>query len=170
MPGARIRGVVEWIRQAFRHSDTDCEILVVDDGSADGTGPVAEQAGARVIQHPGNRGYGEAEKTLLKYALQEGADVGIVLHSDGQYSPEKIIELLEPFDRDTADIVQGSRMLSSGALRGGMPYYKFIANKALTAVENWTFGMKLAEYHSGYMLYSRKAMETIPWQRLSNSC
>jgi glycosyltransferase involved in cell wall biosynthesis len=121
------------------------------------------------LTHEKNRGYGEAEKTLLRYAVQEGADVGIVLHSDGQYSPEKIIELLEPFDRGTADMVQGSRMLGGGALQGGMPLYKFIANKALTAIENLAFGMKLGEYHSGYMLYSRKAMEMIPWEKLSNS-
>jgi glycosyltransferase involved in cell wall biosynthesis len=148
--------------------------VAVNDGSKDDTAQTLtrlqrEFPNLIVLTHENNRGYGEAEKTLLKYAIQEGADVGILLHSDGQYSPEKIPELLEPFDHDTADIVQGSRMLSGGALRGGMPFYKFIANKALTAIENWAFGMKLAEYHSGYMLYSRKAMQTIPWQELSNS-
>src|SRR5262249_51233595 len=122
-----------------------------------------------VLTHEVNRGYGEAEKTLLRYALNEGADVGILLHSDGQYSPEKIMELLEPFVHDAADIVQGSRMLGGGAVRGGMPFYKFVSNKILTAVENWAFGMKLAEYHSGYMLYSRRAMTTIPWEKLSSS-
>jgi hypothetical protein len=122
-----------------------------------------------VLTHPVNRGYGEAEKTLLRYALQEAAQVGIVLHSDGQYSPEKIVDLLEPFDRNTADLVQGSRMLGGGALRGGMPFYKFAANKLLTAIENRAFGMRLAEYHSGYMLYSRKALETIPFEKLSGS-
>src|SRR5205823_1830263 len=97
-----------------------------------------------VLTHPQNRGYGEAEKTLLRHALAEGAEVGIVLHSDGQYSPEKIPDLLAPFDEETADLVQGSRLLASGALRGGMPLYKFIANKTLTAVENLSFGMKMA--------------------------
>jgi glycosyltransferase involved in cell wall biosynthesis len=148
--------------------------VAVNDGSKDDTAQALtrlqrEFPNLIVLMHETNRGYGEAEKTLLKYALQEGAQVGILLHSDGQYSPEKIPELLEPFDRDTADLVQGSRMLTGGALRGGMPFYKFIANKTLTAIENWAFGMKLAEYHSGYMLYSRKAMQTIPWQQLSNS-
>jgi glycosyltransferase involved in cell wall biosynthesis len=147
--------------------------IAVNDGSKDDTAEALtrlqrEFPNLIVLTHETNRGYGEAEKTLLRYALQEGAEVGILLHSDGQYSPERIMELLDPFDRDAADIVQGSRMLG-GALRGGMPFYKFIANKALTAVENWAFGMKLAEYHSGYMLYSRKAMETIPWEGLSNS-
>jgi len=148
--------------------------VAVNDGSRDDTA----QALARlqrefpalvVLTHETNRGYGEAEKTLLRYALREGAEVGIVLHSDGQYSPEKIVELLEPFDNDTADLVQGSRMLGGGALRGGMPLYKFAANKVLTALENRAFGMHLAEYHSGYMLYSRKGLQMIPFEKLSDS-
>jgi glycosyltransferase involved in cell wall biosynthesis len=148
--------------------------VVVNDGSRDDTAAALsrlEQAISNlvVLNHPANRGYGETEKTLLRYALQEGAEVGVLLHSDGQYSPEKIVELLEPFDRGTADMVQGSRMLGGGALRGGMPLYKFLSNKLLTAIENWAFGMRLAEYHSGYMLYSRKALETIPFEKLSRS-
>jgi glycosyltransferase involved in cell wall biosynthesis len=148
--------------------------VAVDDGSKDDTAAVLVRlqkdfANLVVLTHPVNRGYGEAEKTLLRYALQEAAQVGIVLHSDGQYSPEKIVDLLEPFDRNTADLVQGSRMLGGGALRGGMPFYKFAANKLLTAIENRAFGMRLAEYHSGYMLYSRKALETIPFEKLSGS-
>ena len=148
--------------------------VAVNDGSKDDTAAALARLQKEfdnlvVLTHPVNRGYGEAEKTLLRYALAEGAEVGIVLHSDGQYSPEKIVDLLEPFDRDTADLVQGSRMLGGGALRGGMPFYKFVANKALTAIENLAFGMNLAEYHSGYMLYSRKALETIPFEKLSAS-
>jgi glycosyltransferase involved in cell wall biosynthesis len=148
--------------------------VVVDDGSTDDTSLALvrlqkEFPNLVLLWHSGNKGYGEAEKTLLRYALAEGADVGILLHSDGQYSPEKIPELLAPFDAGTADMAQGSRMLDGGALRGGMPFYKYVANKALTFVENRAFGMKLAEYHSGYMVYSRKAMETIPFEKLSNS-
>jgi len=148
--------------------------VAVDDGSTDDTVAALERVRQEfpnlvVLSHGGNRGYGEAQKTLLRYALAEGAGVGIVLHSDGQYSPEKIPDLLVPFDRDTADLVQGSRMLGGGALRGGMPFYKYVSNKALTAVENHAFGMKMAEYHSGYMVYSRRAMETIPFEKLSQS-
>ena len=148
--------------------------VVVNDGSTDGT----EAALARLrVQFPSlvtlahlvNRGYGAAEKTLLTYAREQGADVGIVLHSDGQYSPELIPELLQPFDNDTADMVQGSRMLGGSALKGRMPLYKFVANKVLTAIENWAFGLNLAEYHSGYMLYSRKTIASIPFQKLSDS-
>lgn len=148
--------------------------VAVNDGSKDDTAAALTRlqqvySNLVVLTHENNRGYGEAEKTLLRYALKEGADVGILLHSDGQYSPEKIPELLEPFDNDTADMVQGSRMLGGGALRGRMPFYKFVANKVLTAIENRAFGMKLAEYHSGYMLYSRKALESIPFEKLSQS-
>jgi glycosyltransferase involved in cell wall biosynthesis len=148
--------------------------VVVNDGSKDDTRAALDRLKGEVpnlvvLEHPQNRGYGETIKTLLRHALAEGAEVGIVLHSDGQYSPEKIVELLGPFDTGTADLVQGSRMLGGGALQGGMPIYKYVSNKVLTFVENRAFGMKLAEYHSGYMLYSRKAMETIPFEKLSAS-
>jgi len=147
--------------------------VVVNDGSKDDTAAVLSRLertvpNLTVLTHERNRGYGEAEKTLLRFALANGVDVGILLHSDGQYSPEKIPDLLRPFDLGTADLVQGSRMLG-GALRGGMPLYKFVANKALTAIENWAFSMHLAEFHSGYMVYSRRALETIPFEGLSNS-
>jgi glycosyltransferase involved in cell wall biosynthesis len=148
--------------------------VVVNDGSTDDTVEALERlqrefSNLVVLTHSTNKGYGAGEKTLLRYALQEGADVGIVLHSDGQYSPEKIVDLLDPFDRNVADLVQGSRVLGGGALRGGMPFYKFIANKALTAVENWALGMNLAEYHSGYMLYARRTLEMIRFEKLSDS-
>jgi glycosyltransferase involved in cell wall biosynthesis len=148
--------------------------VVVDDGSTDDTQAALSRLSAdyptlTVLTQPTNCGYGEAVKRLLGYALEHQADVGIVLHSDGQYSPEKIPDLLRPFDQDTADIVQGSRMLDGGALKGGMPLYKYVANKALTAIENWAFGMKLAEYHSGYMAYSKLALQSIPFQKLSKS-
>lgn len=148
--------------------------VVVNDGSSDGTAAALDRLRAQypdlvVLTHEVNRGYGAAEKTLLDYAVAHGADVGVLLHSDGQYSPESIPELLRPFDEDSADMVQGSRMLGGGALRGRMPFYKFAANKALTALENWAFGLKLAEYHSGYMLYSGKTMAAIPYRRLSDS-
>ncbi len=148
--------------------------VVVDDGSTDDTGAALERLRMAypnlvTLRHGVNRGYGAAEKTLLDYAVAEGAEVVILLHSDGQYSPEMIPELLAPFDRDEADMVQGSRMLGGGALRGGMPFYKFVANKALTALSNLAFGMRLAEYHSGYMLYHRRALEAIPYARLGNA-
>ena len=148
--------------------------VVVDDGSTDDTQAALARLRDRypnlvVLRHDRNRGYGAAEKTLLDYAVQGGAEVAILLHSDGQYSPEKIPDVLEPFDRGEADIVQGSRMLKTGALRGGMPLYKFLANKTLTAVANRALGLTMAEYFSGYMAYSRAALLAIPYHQLANT-
>jgi glycosyltransferase involved in cell wall biosynthesis len=148
--------------------------VVVNDGSTDDTDQAVERLrrtlpGLVALRHPENRGYGAAEKTLLDYAVTEGAGAVVLLHADGQYSPEKIPELLEPFDRDEADIVQGSRMVGRGALRGGMPVYKFVANKALTTLANRAFGMRLSEYYSGYMAYHRRALATIPYGKLGDS-
>lgn len=148
--------------------------VVVNDGSSDDTEEAIGRLKATIpnlvsLRHEVNRGYGGAEKTLLNYAVQEGAEVAVLLHSDGQYSPEKIPDLLRLFDRDEADIAMGSRMLDGGALEGNMPFYKFIANKCLTATENWAFKLKMAEYHSGFMVYNRKTLTTIPYTRLSDS-
>ncbi len=148
--------------------------VVVNDGSSDNTSEVLVRLAEReptltVIKHEQNRGYGATERTLLNHALEQGADVAILLHADGQYSPEKIPEILAVFDRDEADVVQGSRMLDGGALKGGMPMYKYLANKALTAIENLAFGMRMAEYHSGYMSYSKTFLESVPFDRLSDS-
>ena len=170
--GATIEKVFERIPAAVQQRVA--RYVVVNDGSTDDTEAALERLRAQLptlvtLNHGVNKGYGAAEKTLLAYALEHSADVGIVLHSDGQYSPESIPELLAPFDDDTADMVQGSRMLGGGAMRGRMPLYKFVANKALTAIENRAFGLRLAEYHSGYMLYSRKTMASIPFAKLSDS-
>ena len=148
--------------------------IVVDDGSTDDTLEALKRIavdfpGLDVLSHKRNLGYGAAEKTLLSHAVTEGAEVAVLLHSDGQYAPERIPVLLGPLDNKEADIVQGSRMLDRGALQGGMPFYKYVANRCLTAIENRGFGMKMAEYHSGYMLYSRDALSAIPFERLSNS-
>ena len=170
--GATVEGVFRRIPNAARERIR--RYVVVNDGSKDDTAAALARLGHEfptlvILNHETNRGYGEAEKSLLRHALAHDVEVGIVLHSDGQYSPEKIPDLLAPFDRGEADMVQGSRMLGGGARRGGMPLYKYLANKALTAIENRAFGMQMAEYHSGYMLYSRKALETIPFEKLSGS-
>jgi glycosyltransferase involved in cell wall biosynthesis len=170
--GATVEGVFARIPDDVRHRIK--RYIVVDDGSTDDTpaaiGRLQKQYSNLIVErHPVNRGYGAAEKTLLNRAVREGVDVAVILHSDGQYSPEKIPALLEPFDQDRADMVQGSRILGGGALRGHMPLYKFLANRALTAIENRAFGLRLAEYHSGYMLYSRRTLEVIPFQKLSDS-
>lgn len=150
------------------------QYVVVDDGSTDDTQKALRRLHAGypsliTLRHESNQGYGAAQKTILNYALKEAVEVAVLLHSDGQYSPEKIPDLLRPFDENVVDLVEGSRMLGGGALEGGMPVYKFVANKWLTAIENWAFKMKMTEYHSGFMLYSRKALLQIPFNKLSNS-
>ncbi len=148
--------------------------VVVNDGSKDDTSGAVRGLqpvwpNLVLLEHEFNKGYGEAEKTLLNYSLSEGANLAILLHSDGQYSPEKISAILEIFDRDETDILQGSRMAGQSNALANMPFYKWLANKGLTAIENWAFGLGLAEYHSGYMIYNRKALETIPFNSLSGS-
>jgi glycosyltransferase involved in cell wall biosynthesis len=148
--------------------------VVVDDGSVDDTAAALDRLSAAwtdlvVLRHPRNLGYGAAEKTLLRYARSHGADAVVLLHADGQYSPERIPALLEPWEKGEADLVQGSRLRGGGALRGGMPFYKFAANRLLTAVENAAFGLRLAEYHSGFLVYGRALFARAPIERLSDS-
>jgi glycosyltransferase involved in cell wall biosynthesis len=123
-----------------------------------------------VLLHEENKGYGAAQKTGYRRALELGADVAVLLHADGQYAPEIMADLYAPLVRGEADVVLGSRMKNRGAaLRGGMPLYKWVANIGLTRLENLAYGMRLSEYHSGYMLYTRKALETIPFDKLSDT-
>ncbi len=170
--GATIAKVFARIPERARQRIT--RYVVVNDGSSDNTSSEVRRLqkdwpSLVLIEHEQNRGYGGAEKTLLNHALREGAEAAILLHSDGQYSPEKIPEILELLDNDSADIIQGSRMAGNSNAFAEMPFYKYVANKGLTAIENWAFGLGLAEYHSGYMIYNRKAMETIPFNKLSGS-
>jgi glycosyltransferase involved in cell wall biosynthesis len=149
--------------------------LVVNDGSTDNTAQViaaemARRPNVRVIHQPENRGYAQAQKAGYTLALESGADVAVLLHADGQYAPEILPQLLAPLENNEADVVQGSRMIHPmAALRGGMPLYKWVANLGLSTMENFVYGMKLAEYHSGYMLYSRRSLEAIPFLKLSDT-
>jgi glycosyltransferase involved in cell wall biosynthesis len=143
--------------------------VVVNDGSTDGTAAVARRLRTRfptleLVEHAQNRGYGGAAQTGLTRALELGADLVAWLHGDGQYAPESLPALLAPLEANRADVVQGSRFRGGGALGGGMPVYKYLANRGLTWMENRVFGLGLAEYHSGYMLYRRAALEAIPFR------
>ena len=150
------------------------EFLVINDGSSDSTlkkieSLKSQHSNITIINKQPNEGYAKAQKTGFKFALEKGADIVILLHADGQYAPEEMPRLVQPLIDDEADIVQGSRILGGGALKGGMPLYKYIANVLLSWLENICYGMKMGEYHSGYMLYSRKALETIPFEKLSDT-
>ncbi|MCW3038648.1 MAG: hypothetical protein JWM31_553 [Solirubrobacterales bacterium] len=144
------------------------EIILVDDNSSDSTVEVAKQLNLRVIAHPHNVGYGGNQKTCYMEALRHGADVVIMLHPDGQYDPSLIPSLVRPILNDEADMVLGSRFKSpGGALKGGMPMYKFISNRFLTETENLVLGQKFTELHTGYRAYSRQFLITVPFLRNS---
>lgn len=149
-------------------------LIVVDDASPDDTGAVAdrlaaENASIRVLHNSVNSGYGGAQKSGLREGLRLGCRGFAVVHADGQYAPEMVVDLLAPIMNGEADLVQGSRMLAGGALRGGMPMSRYLANRGLTLLENLCFGTRLAEFHSGYMLYSRRLLESLPFDRLQNN-
>jgi glycosyltransferase involved in cell wall biosynthesis len=167
-----IRSVFE--RLPAEINQKDHRIVVINDGCSDGTADVVnqiikERTDTEMITHERNKGYAQAQKTGFSHAVKEGADIAVLLHSDGQYAPELLPQLLAPLENDEADLVQGSRMLDGGALKGGMPMYKYVANRSLTALENFCFGLKMAEYHSGYMLYSRKVLQAFDFTRLSDT-
>ena len=148
--------------------------IIVNDRSPDRTGEVAEALkpdwpGLVVVHHDVNLGYGGAQKTGLKRGLELGAAVFAIVHADGQYAPEVVLDLMKPLLEGRSEIVQGSRMLGGGALAGGMPMTRYLPNRILTAMENVVFGTRMAEFHSGYMLYSRRLLEAAPFEKLQNN-
>ncbi len=143
------------------------EIIMVDDCSSDDTVAIGSSLDIKVIQHPHNVGYGGNQKTCYLEALRDNADIVIMLHPDYQYDPRKIPEMIAPILSGEADIVLGSRFIGGGALKGGMPMYKFISNRFLTTCQNWVLGTKLSEFHTGYRAYSRRFLETVPFLRNS---
>ncbi len=145
------------------------ELLVIDDGSSDGTAEVARLHGVAVVRNGENRGYAKAQKRGIALALEAGADMVAILHADGQYPPESLPQVLAPLEDRSADVVLGTRVADGGALRRGMPLYKWLANRALTWVENRCYGLSLSEYHTGMMAYSRAALDRIPWRFVSDT-
>ena len=143
------------------------QIILVDDVSKDETVEVARQLGLDVIIHQQNLGYGGNQKTCYEAALANGADVVVMLHPDYQYDATRIPALVAPILSGERDLMLGSRFLGD-PLAGGMPKWKFVANRFLTIVENVAFGLRLSEYHTGLRAYSRRLLETIPYQLNSN--
>ena len=147
------------------HAD---RILLVDDASADATVSVATALSLDVIRHRRNLGYGGNQKTCYRQALAMGADVVVMLHPDGQYDPAIIPSLCGVIERGEADIVLGSRWLGLDPAKAGMPWWKRLGNRFLTASENRVLGLNLSEYHTGYRAYSRRFLQTIPFMENSN--
>ncbi len=138
------------------------KVILVDDVSRDDTVLIAELLGIEVILHQQNRGYGGNQKTCYDAALEAGAEVVVMLHPDYQYDATRIPALIAPILAGDKDLMLGSRFLGD-PLAGGMPGWKFVANRFLTIVENLAFGLRLSEYHTGLRAYSRRLLETIPY-------
>ncbi len=152
-------------------------VLIIDDCSADSTFEKSHEVARldctpfpiRVLYNPVNQGYGGNQKIGYRYAIENGYHLVALIHGDGQYAPERLPEMLTAFEEGSAEAVFGSRMMTpGGALRGGMPMYKFIGNKILTWIQNRLLHSKLSEFHSGYRIYSVAALKTIPFERNSN--
>lgn len=143
------------------------EVILVDDSSRDSTCALAERLGIKhVLRHDENRGYGANQKTCYRKALELDSDIIIMLHPDYQYTPRLITAMASLIAEGMFDCVLGSRILGVGALKGGMPRYKFVANRLLTLFQNVLLNYKLSEYHTGYRAFSRKVLEALP---LSNN-
>ncbi len=138
------------------------DVILVDDASSDHTVRIAKELGLKTIEHPKNQGYGANQKTCYRAALDQGADVIIMLHPDYQYTPKLLVAMASMVATGTYDCVLGSRILTEGALKGGMPPYKYIANRLLTLFQNTLMSKKLSEYHTGYRAFSREVLETLP--------
>lgn len=166
MPAYNAARTLERTYQDIPH-DLIERIILVDDVSRDETVEIARQLGLDVHIHQQNRGYGGNQKTCYEEALRAGADVVVMLHPDYQYDATRIGALVGPILAGRADMMLGSRLLGD-PLAGGMPWWKWISNRALTTLENLVFGIRLSEYHTGFRAYSRQVLETIPYQQNSD--
>jgi len=145
------------------------DVVLVDDHSRDETSTVGHELGIKhVIRHDRNRGYGGNQKTCYRTALELGADIVIMLHPDYQYTPQLIPSMAWLIANDVYHVVLGSRILGNGARKGGMPLYKYIANRGLTFIQNLLVGQKLSEYHTGYRAFSRTVLESIDIEKNSD--
>ena len=145
------------------------EIVLVDDCSKDNTVEVARSLGLTVIQHETNLGYGGNQKTCYRYALEHGADYVVMIHPDYQYDSRVIPAAVELIRLGICDVILGSRIRTRReALQGGMPAWKYIANRCLTLTENIVLGQNLGDFHSGFRAYSREVLETLPWENNTN--
>jgi len=161
MPAYRAEKTLRRTFDAIPHEIVD-EVILTDDASNDATAAVALSLGIRTLVHETNRGYGANQKTCYAEALARGADVVVMLHPDYQYEPRLVTAMASMVSSGIYDVVLGSRILGGTARQGGMPLWKYVANRALTAVENLALGSKLSEFHTGFRAYSRNALLQLP--------
>jgi glycosyltransferase involved in cell wall biosynthesis len=136
-------------------------IIVVDDGSSDNTVEIAKRYDVELIQHEHNRGYGGAQKSGYRRVLELGSDVTVLLHADAQYAPEEMLSLIKATVDQKADVVLGSRVLGGQMIDGGMPLIRYIGNRLLTKIENLAFGTEISEFHTGYRVYTSRALRVL---------
>ncbi len=145
------------------------DVVLVDDASKDGTSEVARRIGIKhIIRHEKNKGYGGNQKSCYDKAMELGADIVIMLHPDYQYTPKLIIAMTSIIGNGLYPVVFGSRILGKGALKGGMPMYKYIANRGLTLIQNILMGQKLSEYHTGYRSFSKEVIQSVNYHANSD--
>jgi len=167
MPAYNAEKTLRMTWEELPHDLVD-EVVLVDDASGDSTIKVARELGIQTLMHLENMGYGANQKTCYGEALRRGADVVVMIHPDYQYSPRLVTAMASMIVSGHFDVVLGSRILGGNAIRGGMPKYKYVANRFLTFVENLALGVKLSEFHTGFRAYSRQVLETIPLHANSN--
>lgn len=158
------------LEKTWREIPFDCvdAVVLVDDASRDNTAQEAERLGIKTIVHTANKGYGGNQKSCYKAALELGADIVVMLHPDYQYTPRLVTAMAAMLAYGEFDAVLASRILGTGALTGGMPFYKFVSNRLLTFVENILLGQKLSEYHTGYRAFTREVLERLPLEENSD--
>lgn len=168
LPAYNAGKTLEAVYTEIPHDIVD-HIILVDDCSQDNTYDKATELGVHeVIRHDSNKGYGGNQKTCYQAALNAGADIVVMLHPDYQYTPKLLHSMCYLIANEVYPVVIGSRILGNGALRGGMPAYKYVANRFLTFFQNVMMGQKLSEYHTGYRAYDRKVLEAIDFRRNSD--
>jgi glycosyltransferase involved in cell wall biosynthesis len=163
MPAYNARKTLEATYRDLPHDIVDT-VLLTDDASTDATVALARELGIRTLIHAKNRGYGGNQKTCYREALATGADIVVMVHPDYQYSPKLVTAMAGMIASGHYDLVLASRILGGRARKGGMPAYKYVANRVLTLIQNLAWGAKLSEYHTGFRAYSRRLLESIPFE------
>src|SRR5208283_56858 len=161
MPAYNAEQTLRKTYEELPHEYVD-EVILVDDASKDSTARIAGELGIMTIIHTRNKGYGGNQKTCYSAALKRNADIAVMVHPDYQYSPRLVTAMASMITSGHYDIVLGSRILGGSALKGGMPLYKYVANRFLTIIENLVLGVKLSEYHTGLRAFTREVLETLP--------